>query len=216
MPTVLGTSPTPEDDEVFFQALLHDAPEGLIVPAENGTLGIDFAVRDADRWEREIWEGYLNASHLLLKEVLSRRAFSQNLIFPAMFNLRHAMEVALKWHIRYAGGAVPKNVCHDLEALIDAFRQTAQGIDEDATYIDDYMLDLISELAAIDPRSITFRYSTALDGSSLAISDGPWDLRCLSFTVDMLSIWFDHLAGYIDMSSEDFQAMLQERGAVAE
>ena len=171
----LGTAPTREDDEAFFKALLDDPPERLITPADNGVC-VDFVVRDANRREHEIWEGYLDASHFLLNRVLERKSLSQNLIFPAMFNLRHGMEVALKWHIRYAGGTIPKNAGHNLEALIDAFRQTAQCIDEEATYIDDYMLDLISELSAIDPRSITFRYSTALDGSPITISDRPWDL----------------------------------------
>lgn len=207
----METAPNTEDDEsAFFEALLHNPPERLILPAEEGSPSVDFSFGNATWREYRIWEGYIDASRLLLDQILKGRPNSRGLIFPAMFNLRHAMEVALKWHIRYAGGLVPHNAGHKLDVLIDAFRQTAHGLDEEATYISDYMLDLISEVSEIDPRSISFRYSTALDGSIITIANEPWDLRRLCFTADYLSIWLDHLSGYIDMSNEGYQAMLRE------
>jgi hypothetical protein len=207
----LETAPNTEDDEsVFLEALLYNPPDRLILPAEDGFPSVDFSFEDPTWREYRIWEGYLDASLLLLDQILKKRPNSRGLIFPAMFNLRHAIEVALKWHIRYAGGVVPAHAGHKLNVLIDAFRQTAHGLDENTTYISEYIFDLISELSEIDPRSITFRYSTALDGSPVPISNEPWDLRRLHFTVGYLSIWFDHLSGYIDMSNEEYQAMLRE------
>jgi hypothetical protein len=72
-----------------------------------------------------------------------------------MSNLRHAMEIALKWHIRYAGGVIPRGAGHDLCVLIEAFRRTADDLDDEASYVSDYVLDRISELALIDPRSVS-------------------------------------------------------------
>jgi hypothetical protein len=205
----LSMDTTPDD--VF--AFLDNPPERLIRPAEGGTPGIDFAAPDPDRQEWRIWDGYLQSSWLLFREMLGRTSSAQTLIFPAMFNLRHGLEVGLKWHIRYADGSVPRRTGHDLGALIDIFRATAVGLDDDATYICDYHLGLIADLARIDPRSLAFRYSTGLDGAPISIPGSPWDLRNLSFAVEHLQLWFDHLAGYIDMSSEDFQAMLRESRA---
>ncbi|MDB5710628.1 MAG: hypothetical protein JWL96_2698 [Sphingomonas bacterium] len=152
----------------------------------------------------------MDASRLLLEQMLTRGSNSQSLIFPAMFNFRHGIEVALKWHIRYAGGTIPQHAGHDLEILIEAFGRTAEGLDENVTYISGYMLDLVSELATLDPRSIAFRYPTEIDGSEIPISNLSWDLRRLLFTVDYLSILFDNLSGWIDMSTEEYQAMLHK------
>jgi len=198
-------------DNAFFETLLSDPPDGLFLPAIEGAPSIDIRSESVSRREQQIWEGYFDAASVLLNEILAGRSFSQNLMFPAIFNLRHGMEVALKWHIRYAGGTVPKNAGHDLEILINAFRQTAGGLDEEATYIHEGALDQIAELARIDPRSVAFRYSTELNGPAVGIPYGSWDLRCLIFTVDMLFIWFDHLEGYIDMSDPAFEAMMREQ-----
>jgi len=54
--------------------------------------------------------------------------------------------------------------------------RTADDLDDEASYISGYMLDCISELAAIDPRSITLRYSTELNGSPIEIAPKRWDL----------------------------------------
>jgi hypothetical protein len=128
-----------------------------------------------------------------------------------LFNLRHAVEVALKWHIRYAGGIIRKRAGHDLGVLIEAFRQTAQDLDDEANYVSDYVLERISELASIDPRSVTFRYSAEADGSLIEIAPERWDLRRLCFTVDELLLWFDGLSGKIDLSrDEEYQAYLRD------
>jgi hypothetical protein len=148
---------------------------------------------------------------MLLKEALQQEPQACSLIFPAMFNLRHAIEVALKWHIRNARGVIPKGAGHNLGVLIDAFRQTADDLDDEVSYISDYMLHRVSELALIDPRSVTFRYSTELDGSPLEITPERWDLRRLYFTVGDLLIFFDGLSGRIDLSrDEEYQAYLRD------
>lgn len=206
------TAPHSSDDHIsFFEALHDDMPERLLLRAEDGSPCVDFSLGH-ERWrEHRIWEGYINASCLLLNEILEESPASRWFIFPAMFNFRHAMEVALKWHIQYAGGTIPKNSGHDLDILIRAFRDTAHGLDEETTYASDYELDLISEIAAIDPRAISFRYPTELNGSPISLPHDAWDLRRLCFTVSYLSVWLDHLSGYIDMSCEDCQTMLREQ-----
>jgi hypothetical protein len=192
--------PTREENDAYFESLWDHPPEGLITVAKDGVPSIDFG--DV-RWrECRIWQGYFDSSSLLLHHLLERSPNSGALIFPAMFSLRHTIEVALKWHIRYAGGAVPKDAGHRLDILVKCFRQTAKGLDPDAAEFAECMFDLVSELAAIDPRSITFRYATELDGSSIIMPDRPWDLRDLIWAVGMLSIWFDHLSGDIDMISD--------------
>lgn len=199
------------DDDNFYRFLDENPPTRLFLTAEDGTPSIGFAPGTASRQERRIWEGYIDASAILLGHILNNRPNSLTLIFPALFNLRHGMEVALKWHIKYAGGVVPKKVGHRLDVLVDIFRKTAEDLDEEATYISENDLDMILELAALDPRAVALRYSTEIDGSPITRAVDDWDLRRLCFTVDRLTLWFDHLSGYIDLSRDDeYQQRMRE------
>lgn len=188
-----------DEETAFYEAFISDPDTRLIAPAPEGAPNIEFKF-GGDWRECRIWEGYFDASLILLKEALQRAPQANNLAFPALFNLRHALEVALKWHIRYAGGIVPKRAGHNLGVLMDAFRQTAHDLNDEANYISDYALERISELASIDPHSVMFRYSTEVDGSLIEIAPERWDLRRLYFTVDELLLWFDGLSGQIDRS----------------
>lgn len=189
--------PISEDEEMtLYEAFLCDPDTRLIRPAQDDTPGIDFKF-DGGWRECRIWEGYFDASLILIRKALEEPS-GYNLIFPALFNLRHALEVALKWHIGHAGGVVPKRAGHNLNILINALRQTAHDLDDETTYISDSMLNCISELSLIDPRSVTFRYSTEANGSPIRISPQRWDLLRLYFMVDTLSLWFDGLSGQIE------------------
>jgi hypothetical protein len=188
-----------DEEDALYTTFLNRSDTRLIAPSENGVPSIEFQFGGSWR-ECRIWEGYLDASLILLREALRNSPGASNLIFPALFNLRHAIEVALKWHIQYAGGVVPKRSGHDLGILIEAFQRTAGHLDDEATYISGYLLDCISELATIDPRSLTFRYSTELDGSPIEIAPKSWDLCQLYFTVDTLTVVLDNLSNQIDRS----------------
>jgi hypothetical protein len=168
----------------------------MITHAEDGSPFVAF--RNGGGWrECRIWEGYFDASLMLIRSILDSKSLAHNLIFPALFNLRHAIEIALKWHIRYAGGEIPKTAGHDLDVLVGAFRSTADDLDDEATYISDCMLDWVSELARVDPHSTTFRYAFHRSGSDIAISPERWDLVQLYSTAETLSLWFDGLSDQI-------------------
>lgn len=193
---------TKDSELALYQAFLSNRDMRLITPPKDGAPSVEF--RFGGEWrECRIWEGYLDASLILLKEALEESPRSNNLIFPALFNLRHAMEIALKWHIRYAGGTIPKRAGHDLRVLIDAFRKTADDLDDEASYVSEYFLSCISELALLDPRSVTFRYSNEFDGSPIEITPDGWDLRHIYFTVSELCVYLDSLSNRIDLSRDE-------------
>lgn len=199
-----------EDEEIsLYEALSSSADPRLFAPADDGRASIEFPY--GGRWrECRIWEGYFEASTILLRTIM-QHPLANNLIFPALFNLRHAVEVALKWHIQYAGGVIPKSAGHDLRALIDAFRRTADDLDDEASYISDYALDRISELAFIDAHSVIFRYATERDGSPIEIPSKQWDIFRIYFVAEQLSLWFDGLSDQIVLCQNDeYQAYLRE------
>lgn len=199
-----------EDGEILlYQAFLDSTDPRLFAPRDESAASIE-ATHNRSWRECRIWQGYFAESLLLLREI-SQQGRPSNLIFPALFNLRHAIEVALKWHIQYAGGVVPTRAGHNLDALIDAFRLTVDDLEYEASYISDHALDRIAELASIDPRSVVFRYGTEHDGSTISIAPECWDVFRIYFTVDNLLIWFDNLSDQIALCrDEEYQARLRE------
>ncbi|RWR33326.1 hypothetical protein D2T29_06620 [Sinirhodobacter populi] len=186
-------------EDALYEDFLHDPDTRLIAPPADSDRGVEFHFSGEWR-ECRIWEGYLDSSLILLKVAVEEFPRMNQLIFPALFNLRHGMEVALKWHIRYAGGSIPKRAGHDLSVLIEAFRQTAEGLDEAETYISETMLSNISELAQIDPRAVAFRYASEIDGSPIEIMPEIWDITRLYFATSTLAVCFDDLSNLIERS----------------
>ena len=191
-------SASDEEEIELYLEFQKDTDARLLAPPKIGGIAIEFPFED--RWrESRIWAGYLNASLILLREMLLTPLLASTLIFPALFNFRHAVEVALKWHIQYAGGEIPKGAGHDLYVLVEAFRNATSNFDSDAKCCLEHMLARIVELASIDPRSITFRYSTELDGSPIRIATECLDLRSLYFVIEDFSNWLTDLSIEIDL-----------------
>lgn len=190
---------TDEQEQALYEAFLRRAEPRLIVPATEGVPCVEF--RHGGGWrECRIWEGYLDASNLLLGEILQNSPRADNLIFPAIFCLRHGLEMALKWHIGYADGKVPRRAGHDLGVLVEAFRRTADHLDDETTYVSSFVMDSILELASIDPDAIAFRYSSNANGSGIEIRPECWDVQHLYFMVGELSICLDDLSNCIERS----------------
>jgi hypothetical protein len=88
--------PNSEDEEMaLYEAFVRDPDTRSIAPAPDGAPSVEFSF-GGDWRECRIWEGYFDASLILLNEALQRAPQAHNLIFPALFNLRHAVEVAGK------------------------------------------------------------------------------------------------------------------------
>ena len=137
---------TKESSDEFFEES-HDVHlERLLIPAIGLASSVSLSPSNYLRKNDRIWQAYFAASQILLSQMLEQKRVSEYLIFPAMFNLRHGMELALKWHIEYAGGRIPKNAGHKLDVLVQAFRETASDLDEDETYISEFNTDLGSGL----------------------------------------------------------------------
>ncbi|MCQ4632861.1 hypothetical protein GB927_022660 [Shinella sp. CPCC 100929] len=194
-----------DDENELYQAFLESGETRLIAPAENNVPSVEF--RHGGGWrECRIWEGYLDASSFLLREVLREYPRANNLIFPAMFNLRHGIEVSLKWHIKYAGGVVPARAGHNLRVLLKTLQEAVNdegGGDDEKGYLLFYFSKIVFELDPVDPRATAFRYSTELDGSPIEIEPSEWDLRHLYFVVSDLPVYLDNLSSMIDRNNTE-------------
>lgn len=185
--------PTEDEQTAFYEAFLNDQEMRMIAPPMDGEPCAEFPKPSPAR-DDLVSDGYLEASEILIRECMKSDWSARRLISPALFNLRHGLEIALKYHIQWAGGVVPKGVGHDLEALIEIFRETAEGLPEEASYICEWALSRVSEIASLDPRSLTFRYSSEFNGSSIEAGLDRIGLMRLSVQLDFLRDYFFYLA----------------------
>lgn len=132
----------------------------------------------ASAFERgfRLLRGYKRAGDVLVQQALSDRADRDNLVFPALFNYRHYIELALKAIIEERGafaGVALGTKDHRLPDLWRLFVQIATAFQCDPA--DTAALSVehcISEFARIDPSSTTFRYAKTLRGDVPALPDG--------------------------------------------
>jgi hypothetical protein len=77
--------PIGEDEEMaFYEVFCSDPDTRLFAPAQDNAPSVEFKLGGSWR-ECRIWEGYFDASLILMKEALQNME-ANNLIFPAMFN----------------------------------------------------------------------------------------------------------------------------------
>lgn len=119
-------------------------------------------------------EGYLAAAQLL-HDQMEGGDFANTLLFPRVYLLRHAAELALKEAIqKKLGSGAPKELwrTHDLAHLAHLFRDTwTEVLDEDVwTEYHDFLLTW----EAADPGGTFFRYCRDRDGRVVEVDSTAW------------------------------------------
>jgi hypothetical protein len=112
--------------------------------------------------------GYKRAGDVLVQQALADRIDSANLIFPALFNYRHYLELALKGLIEQFGGRAGESLTdkdHKLPNLWKAFVRVAAAYGVDCTGSEGRAVgQCVSDFAAADASGTAFRYSQTLGG----------------------------------------------------
>lgn len=128
-----------------------------------------------DERKYRLLQGYKRAGDILVQQALSDRADCRNLVFPALFNYRHFIELALKSIIENHGsfvGVTNSRKNHRLPELWSLFCKIAVSFHND---LDDPAImglgKCIQELAKIDANSTSFRYATNLGGELSALPE---------------------------------------------
>jgi hypothetical protein len=117
----------------------------------------------AERNYRLLLRGYKRAGDILIQNALAERYDRDSLIFPAIFNYRHYIELALKAiiedHGAFAGVSLgSKN--HKLPELWQLFVKTAKAFGDDCSDATAVAVSrCIDEFAAVDASSTAFRYA---------------------------------------------------------
>lgn len=148
-----------------FTERLPKADDRLFSPGHDSF----FADATAERNYRML-QGYKRAGDVLIQNALADPYDRHSLIFPALFNYRHYIELALKAiveeHGAFAGISLgSKN--HKLSELWGLFVKIATAFGHDGS--NELVVAVgacIGEFADVDTNSTVFRYPSNLDGST--------------------------------------------------
>jgi hypothetical protein len=121
-----------------------------------------FLAEEADERNYRLLRGYKRAGDILIQNALADRADCQNLVFPALFNYRHYIELALKAiiddHGEVAGVSLGQRN-HKLPELWQLFRTVSAAFGCDcSTEAAIAVGECINEFAAIDAVSVRRRH----------------------------------------------------------
>lgn len=139
--------------------------------------------------------GYKRAGDILIQNALADRSDSKNLVFPALFNYRHYIELALKGIIEKHGVFADvsfgtKN--HKLPELWQLYVKIAKAFNNDCS--DDAtkaVAACIDEFDSLDPNSSAFRYTQKLDGNTVALPHDGLDLMQLHDVMNGIENFFE-------------------------
>ncbi len=139
--------------------------------------------------------GYKRAGDILVDQALSDRSDRDSLVFPALFNYRHFVEIALKSVIETHGPAAGVSLDkanHGLLQLWPKFIAIAEHFGESETEASvAAVASCVKEFAEIDASSTTFRYARSLNGTTPKLPLDGIDLHQLRDVMNGIENFFE-------------------------
>ncbi len=164
---------------------------------------------DSSERSYRLLRGYKRAGDILVQNVMIEHYDRDSLVFPALFNYRHYIELALKAivedHGAFAGVALgTKN--HKLPELWNLFMTIAKMFGNDCSDPAAVAVgECVAEFAGVDAASTAFRYARNLNGSTPALPGNGLDLVRLHDVMNGIENFFEcadldftHKQNYVD------------------
>jgi len=154
-----------------------------------------FLAEGADERSFRLLRGYKRAGDVLVQSALTERYDRDSLVFPALFNYRHYIELALKAiveeHGSFAGVALGiKN--HKLPELWELFLLVAKAFGNDCSDPAAVAVgECIAEIAGVDASSTAFRYARNWNGSTPVLPGNGLDLVRLHDVMNGIENFFE-------------------------
>lgn len=176
------------------------AGDEAFLPAENP---MDDALIEKNDFVRLtlMIEGYRQVAELAVAKSAEDRFTRDFLVYPAIFNYRHFIELSLKHLIATYGVHVGVDAIwnsHDLERLWLTFSEVLQRFGtEDPEDADPVVASIVAEFAKLDPRSDAYRYPKDQKGNPLPLTFTRADLENLADVMKAVSGYFTGCDGYL-------------------
>jgi hypothetical protein len=157
-------------------------------------------------------DGYQTSAISLIDLALKDKSVMDYHIYPAIFLIRHYLELRLKELIQGLNFCINQTrdfpAHHQLQNLYGEFRAAYKAIGEDPTTKDFQIIhSLINEISAVDPSSMAFRYPVDKSGQKTQVLEYV-NLNNLRETFVRVCFVFDGVAMLIDNHVENTQEML--------
>jgi hypothetical protein len=159
-----------------------------------------------DTFARDVFmgSGYMHAGAILIERCLADPRCAHELIYPILFNYRHALELEIKWVLNtYGRFADIQNFerNHNLTQLWKACRQVIEevgGPSQDGSL--EAVEHIVLEFHALDPASFAFRYSTDKKGKPVPLPQSV-DLKNIRDVMEGVENFFQGVDGQLDHNS---------------
>jgi hypothetical protein len=163
-----------------------------------------------DHLTRAVWivRGFMLAGTALADQTLKDQRY--DLVYPMLFNYRHAIETGLKWLLTRYGpplNVTPErlNDTHDLLKLwndcIRLFRACGTDDDEDEGAIE-AVGKTVKQFHDWDKGGIAFRYPTKKNGTVVAYQHSYIDICNLKDVMEGVANFFSGSDGWLDIASQ--------------
>jgi hypothetical protein len=165
--------------------------------------GVQFA-DDSKSRHVFLWDGFMTAGKVLLDDHLDNPQDQHILVYPALFNYRHGIELAMKWMLtRYGGVTADSIASHNLLELWRATKELADGFGESEDTL--IVERVVRDFHNLDRSSTAFRYPTNKNETTIPMPSGFFDLRKTREVMEGVALYFDGLDAMIsDLPSERF------------
>jgi len=183
----------PLDPTKVFDRVSDRWPEAGDRPFANGR-HVFPAQQGAERTYRMV-NGYKLAGDLLIQQRLADRSDGANLVFPALFNYRHYLELVLKDMNEKFGGRAGEALAdknHKLPNLWASFERIAAAYHIDCTGPDmQSVKQCVEDFDAVDAGGTAFRYSQTLRGTTPQLPHEGLDLLHLHDVMNGVENFFE-------------------------
>ena len=156
---------------------------------------------DGETRHHFIWDGNMRAGALLVDSCENDRYESTTLVYPILFNYRHAIELALKWIIGkfgpYASVEAGDYEHHNLWKLWCLYKKIVLELGSDDGDTLAVVEQVIKDFHDLDRSGQTFRYSNAKNGT-FTLPDYPIDLRNTRDIMEGIDNFFSGVYGQLD------------------
>ena len=150
-----------------------------------------------------IWAGNMRAAELLAASCENDRYESATLVYPILYNYRHAVELALKWIIMkfgdYASVEVGDYEHHNLWKLWCVYKEIVLELGSDDGNTLEVVEQVIKDLHDLDKSGQAFRYADVKHGT-FKLPEDAIDLRNTREVMKGVEHFFGGVYGQLDDS----------------
>ena len=175
----------------------------LIRNCPNWNQGGEFS-EDINSRHVHISDGYMIAAKILIDNCEAGNPKKHSLIYPILFNYRHAIELEMKWIIRIYGQHSTAKIDdfrhHNLLKLWNLCKSIIIeiGSEDEAMQV---VEQVVKDFHELDRSGQVFRYYSSKNGIPVSLPDYPIDLQNIRDVMEGVANFFLDVDGRLDANS---------------